>query len=170
MKTDRPLWVRYGREAVRNAVKPADFAARPPTLWRYRELLPIRGEDSIVTLGEGVTPILPVSNLGAELGLEDLWIKDESQLPTSSFKSRCMALAVTMARPFGLKRPAPPPPGHALGRVPAPSDVTRSAGRRACTPPAGRKRAGGDGGAAPPPKTTQVTRAGTALVTFQPDG
>ena len=119
MHNDRPLWVRYDLEAVRKAVKPADFAARPPTLWRYRELLPIRGEDSIVTLGEGVTPILPVSNLGAELGLEDLWIKDESQLPTSSFKSRGMALAVSMARQFGLKRLVTPTAGNAGGALAA---------------------------------------------------
>ena len=119
MHNDRPLWVRYDLEAVRKAVNPDDFAARPPTLWRYRELLPIRGEDSIVTLGEGVTPILPTTRLGAELGLDDLWIKDESQLPTSSFKSRGMALAVSMAGQFGLKRLVTPTAGNAGGALAA---------------------------------------------------
>ena len=93
MHKDRPLWVRYDLDGIRDAVKPDDFAARAPTLWRYAELLPVRDQQSIVTLGEGVSPILPASRLGAELGLDDLWIKDESQLPTASFKSRGMALA-----------------------------------------------------------------------------
>jgi threonine synthase len=119
MHNDRPLWVRYDLDAVGQAVRPDDFAARPPTLWRYRELLPIHGEDSIVTLGEGVTPILPAARLGAELGLEDLWIKDESQLPTSSFKSRGMALAVSMAGQFGLKRLVTPTAGNAGGALAA---------------------------------------------------
>ena len=76
MHNDRPLWVRYDLDAVGKAVRPDDLAARAPTLWRYRELLPIQGEDSIVTLGEGVTPILQATRLGAELGLEDLWTRD----------------------------------------------------------------------------------------------
>ncbi len=119
MHKDRPLWVRYDLDAIGEAVGPDDFAARPPTLWRYRELLPIRDEDSIVTLGEGVTPILPATRLGAELGLKDLWIKDESQLPTSSFKSRGMALAVSMAGRFGLKRLVTPTAGNAGGALAA---------------------------------------------------
>ncbi len=116
---DRPLWVRYDLAAIRNAVRPADLASRPPTLWRYRELLPVRDDESIVSLGEGMTPLLPARRLAQELGLSDLWIKDEAQLPTASFKSRGMAVAVSMARQFGLRRLAAPTAGNAGGALAA---------------------------------------------------
>ncbi len=119
MHKDRPLWVRYDLAAVREAVKPGDFASRAPTLWRYRELLPVHDEQTIVTLGEGVSPILQAHRLGRELGLEELWIKDESQLPSSSFKSRGMTLAVNMAKQFGLKRLVTPTAGNAGGALAA---------------------------------------------------
>jgi threonine synthase len=115
----RPLWVRYDLERVRGAVRPADFAARPPTLWRYRELLPLPADAEPVTLGEGMTPLLPCPRLGRELGLSRLFIKDESQLPTGSFKSRGMAVAVSMARHLGLKRLAIPTAGNAGGALAA---------------------------------------------------
>ena len=82
MHKDRPLWVRYDLDAVRAAVTPADLAARPPGMWRYRELLPIFDESEIVSLGEVRTPLLPAPRLGSALGLRDLWVKDESPLPT----------------------------------------------------------------------------------------
>ena len=63
----RPLWVRYDLKAVRDAVRPADFSARPPSLWRYRELLPLPAGSDPVTLGEGMTPLLPCPRLGREL-------------------------------------------------------------------------------------------------------
>ena len=101
---DRPLWVRYDLDKVKNAVVPAEIAKRPPTLWRYRELLPLPLPEEPVTLGEGMTPLLPCPRLGQVFGLARLFIKDESQLPTGSFKSRGMTTAVSMARHFGLKR------------------------------------------------------------------
>ncbi len=110
---DRPLWVRYDLPAIRDAVTPDAIAARPYTLWRYRELLPIRDNDAIVSLGEGMTPLLSANKLGQSLGLSNLWIKDESRLPTASFKSRGMALAVSMARQFGITRLATPTAGNA---------------------------------------------------------
>ncbi|MCH7813338.1 MAG: threonine synthase [Planctomycetes bacterium] len=119
MHADRPLWVRYDLAAVRDAVCPADLTARPPTLWRYRELLPVRDDEAIVSLGETMTPLLPVPRLGKELGLTDLWIKDESRLPTQSFKSRGMAVAVSMAKQFGLTRLAAPTAGNAGGALAA---------------------------------------------------
>src|SRR5262245_40903683 len=115
----RPLWVRYDLAAVRAAVTPADLAARPPSLWRYRELLPLPAGAEPVTLGEGMTPLLPCPRLGRELGLARLLIKDESQLPTASFKSRGMTMAVSMARFFGLKRLAIPTAGNAGGALAA---------------------------------------------------
>ncbi len=115
----RPLWVRYDLAAVGRAVTPAAIAPRPPTLWRYRELLPLPPGEEPVTLGEGMTPLLPCPRLGAALGVPRLAIKDESQLPTGSFKSRGMAAAVSMARHFRLKRLAVPTAGNAGGALAA---------------------------------------------------
>jgi threonine synthase len=115
----RPLWVRYDLNAVRRAVTPEAIAARAPSLWRYRELLPLPLDVEPVTLGEGMTPLLPCPRLGAALGVPQLTIKDESQLPTGSFKSRGMAVAVSMARHFGLKRLAVPTAGNAGGALAA---------------------------------------------------
>lgn len=115
----RPLWVRYDLTRVRAAVRPADFIARPPSLWRYRELLPLPAGAEPVTLGEGMSPLLPCPRLGKELGLSRLLVKDESQLPTGSFKSRGMTAAVSMARHLGLKRLAIPTAGNAGGALAA---------------------------------------------------
>src|SRR5579884_3700052 len=115
----RPLWVRYDLARVRNAVRPEAFAARPPSLWRYRELLPLPAGEEPVTLGEGMTPLLPCPRLGRELGLSRLFVKDESQLPTGSFKSRGMTAAVSLARQLGLKRLAIPTAGNAGGALAA---------------------------------------------------
>jgi threonine synthase len=115
----RPLWVRYDLAAVRAGVRFADLAARPPSLWRYRELLPLPLPIEPVTLGEGWTPLLPCPRLGREMGLPHLWVKDEAQLPTGSFKSRGMAVAVSMARHFGLRRLAIPTAGNAGGALAA---------------------------------------------------
>jgi threonine synthase len=115
----RPLWVRYDLAKVRQALTPAVLVSRPPSLWRYRELLPLPEDQEPVTLGEGMTPLLPCPRLGRELGLSRLFIKDESQLPTASFKSRGMTVAVSMARWFGLKRLAIPTAGNAGGALAA---------------------------------------------------
>jgi threonine synthase len=115
----RPLWVRYDLAAVGAALRSDDLAGRPPSLWRYRELLPLPQGAEPVTLGEGMTPLLPCPRLGAALGLERLFIKDESQLPTGSFKSRGMTTAVSMARHLGLRRLAIPTAGNAGGALAA---------------------------------------------------
>jgi threonine synthase len=115
----RPLWVRYDLDRIRAAVRPADFTTRPPTLWRYCELLPLPFDSEPVTIGEGMTPVLPCPRLGAELGLPCLFIKDESQLPTGSFKSRGMTMAVSLAKRFALKRLAIPTAGNAGGALAA---------------------------------------------------
>ncbi len=119
MHRDRPLWVRYDLNAVRRQLSPVNLAQRPQTLWRYRELLPHADDSARVSLGEAMTPILPCPRLGQRLGLERLWIKDESQLPTGSFKSRGQALALTMARQFGIRRVAIPTAGNAGGAMAA---------------------------------------------------
>ncbi len=110
---DKPLWVRYNLAAIHAALTPGQLALRHPTLWRYQELLPVGDNHNRVTLGETVTPILPVPRLGEHLGLRDLWIKDEAGLPTASFKSRGMAVAVSMAGHFGFTRLAAPTAGNA---------------------------------------------------------
>jgi threonine synthase len=115
----RPVVVRYDLDRVRAAVTPADIAGRPPSLWRYRELLPLPTDVEPVTLGEGMTPLLPCPRLGKELGLGRLWVKDESQLPTGAFKSRGMTAAVSMARWLGVKRVALPTAGNAGGAAAA---------------------------------------------------
>jgi threonine synthase len=115
----RPLWVRYDLSAIRGAVKPADLRQRQPSLWRYRELLPLPLSEEPVTLGEGMTPLLPCPRLGGALGVPRLLVKDESQLPTGTFKSRGMTVAVSMARHLGLKRLAIPTAGNAGGALAA---------------------------------------------------
>jgi threonine synthase len=119
MHRDRPLWVRYDLDRMRASSSRDDLRGRPATMWRYRELLPIAADQPIVSLGEGMTPLLDCPRLARQLGLEQLWVKDESQLPTGSFKSRGMALALTMAQRFGVRRVALPSAGNAGGAAAA---------------------------------------------------
>jgi threonine synthase len=106
-----PLLARYALDTV--AVSRDDVAARQPDLWRYHELLPVGGPEHIVTLGEGMTPLLPAPRLGAELGVERLLIKDEGLLPTGSFKARGAAVGVSRARELGARGLAMPTNGNA---------------------------------------------------------
>ncbi|MBX9579241.1 MAG: threonine synthase [Gemmataceae bacterium] len=115
----RPVVVRYDLPGIREAVSPADVARRQPTLWRYRELLPLPAEVEPVSLGEGMTPLLECPRLGRQLGLDRLLVKDESQLPTGSFKSRGMTAAVSMAKWLGVRRVALPTAGNAGGAAAA---------------------------------------------------
>ena len=115
----RPLWVRYDLDKVKEEFPEKALFGRPPTIWRYLELLPIDNPANIVSLTETITPILPVNRLGTEFGLENLLIKDESRLPTGSFKARGMAMAVTMAKEFGIQRLAAPTAGNAGGALAA---------------------------------------------------
>lgn len=116
---DRPLWVRYDLAAVARLFTKESLAFRPPTMWRYRELLPPADNSNVVSLGEGMTPLVACPRLGAHFGLDWLWIKDESQLPTGSFKSRGLAMAISMARQFGIRRVAIPTAGNAGGAMAA---------------------------------------------------
>ena len=109
----RPLWVRYDLDALKKEFTKKTLFGRPPTIWRYLEMLPMRDVANIVSLTETITPILPVPRLGAEFGVKNLFIKDESRLPTGSFKSRGMALAISKAKEFGITRVACPTAGNA---------------------------------------------------------
>ncbi|MBT8484694.1 MAG: threonine synthase [Phycisphaerales bacterium] len=115
----RPLLVRYDLDRVAASVDRDAWRRRPPTMWRYRELLPHESEDDAVTLGETHTPLLRCPRLGARLGVNHLLIKDESRLPTGSFKARGMAMAVTMARALGVRHLAVPTAGNAGGALAA---------------------------------------------------
>lgn len=115
----RPLWVKYDLNAVKANMDKNTVAKREPTMWRYRELLPTGTDRIEVTLGEGMTPVLQCPTLGKQLGLKNLSVKDESQLPTGSFKSRGQAMAITMAKKLGIKRVAIPTAGNAGGAMAA---------------------------------------------------
>jgi threonine synthase len=115
----RPLWVRYDLEAVRASLARDVLGARPPTLWRWREILPLPIDREPVTLGEHATPLVEPDRLARALGLGKLWIKDESRLPTGSFKDRGMAVAVNMALAFGRTRFTLPTNGNAGGALAA---------------------------------------------------
>ncbi len=110
-KAGRPLLVRYDLAALKEAVSKADLAQRPADLWRYREFLPVRRTENIVSLGEIMTPLIAAPTLRAGSG--DLYIKDEGRLPTGSFKARGLCLAVSMAKELGVKRMAIPTNGNA---------------------------------------------------------
>ena len=113
----RPLWVRYDLEGVKENFRKSDLIDRPRTLWRYLELLPVADPANIISLGETNTPLLAAPRLGEHFGLRNLLIKDESRLPTGSFKARGMAMAITMAREFGLEKLAAPTAGNAGGAM-----------------------------------------------------
>jgi threonine synthase len=108
-----PLLARYDLAAVRGQVGPADIASRPPTLWRYHEVLPVRDEDRVVSLGEGMTPLLPLKRLGEELGVPGLLMKDDGLIPTGSFKARGAAVGVSRAAELGVTAFAMPSNGNA---------------------------------------------------------
>lgn len=114
---DRPLWVRYDLPAIARRVSRDDVCRRREGIWRWRELLPIENESSIVSLGERTTPLLMCPRLGSFLKLPNLWIKDDSQLPTGSFKSRGQAVAISMANELGIRRVAIPTAGNAGGAM-----------------------------------------------------
>ena len=98
---------------------PEILQQRPETMWRYRELLPYREEADVVSLGEKCSPLLACPRLASTMHMDQLWIKDESQLPTGSFKSRGLAMAITMAKSFGISRVALPTAGNAGGAAAA---------------------------------------------------
>ena len=90
-----PLLVRYDLAKIAGRLSKNDLARRKPDLWRYRELLPVREAENIVSLGEGLTPLLQLKNLGAELNLPNLYMKDEGIIPTGTFKARGAAVGVS---------------------------------------------------------------------------
>jgi threonine synthase len=112
-RVGRPLLVRYDLEGVRSALTKETLAGRPADLWRYRELLPVRHAQNVVSLGENATPIIPLDKIGRAKGAANLWVKDEGRLPTGSFKARGLVMAISMAKELGVTTIAMPTNGNA---------------------------------------------------------
>jgi threonine synthase len=112
-RAGKPLLVRYDLAGVKAALSKASLAARPPDLWRYRELLPVRRTADIVSLGEAMTPLVELGKLAKQLGGGELLVKDEGRLPTGSFKARGLVMAVSMGKALGIKHMAMPTNGNA---------------------------------------------------------
>ncbi len=108
-RAGKPLLVRYDLEAVRAVLTKEALASRPSGMWRYRELLPVRRTENIVSLGEVATPLIALSRTCGDHVL----VKDESRLPTGSFKARGVAMAVSMAKELGITETAMPTNGNA---------------------------------------------------------
>src|SRR5262249_23355438 len=95
-RAGKPLLVRYDLDGIARSLSKAALAQRPPDLWRYRELLPVRRREDIVSLGEAVTPLVPLPKISARLRCGEILVKDEGRLPTGSFKARGLVMAVSM--------------------------------------------------------------------------
>ncbi len=108
-----PLLARYDLELLARRLDQGELASRRADLWRYHELLPVTGPDGIVSLGEGMTPLLPMPVLGKALGVPDLLMKDEGLIPTGTFKARGAAVGVSRAAELGVKGVAMPTNGNA---------------------------------------------------------
>jgi threonine synthase len=113
------LLVRYDLDSVRQTWNRNSLPAEAPTLWRYLPVLPVRDRESIVSLGEGMTPLISTKRLGSALGAEQLWVKDEGLNPTGSFKARGLSAAISMARELGIRRIAIPSAGNAASAAAA---------------------------------------------------
>ena len=115
----RVLFARYDLAAIRESVRREDLASRDATMWRYREVMPVSDPAHIISLGEGMTPLLPAARLGKSLGLSQLYIKEEGLNPTGTFKARGLSAAVSRAVELGARALAIPSAGNAGGALAA---------------------------------------------------
>jgi threonine synthase len=115
----RPLLARYDLAAAGQLLSRSQLATREATLWRYRELLPVRDEHHALTLGEGWTPLVHARRLGTEIGFRNLYVKDEGLNPTGSFKARGLSVAISRALELGVKAVSIPSAGNAAGALSA---------------------------------------------------
>ena len=113
------LLVRYHLDAIRQSWTRDSLSSSQPSLWRYWPVLPVNRRESVVSLGEGMTPLLETRRLGAAVGAADLWVKDEGLNPTGSFKARGMTAAISMARELGITKIAVPSAGNAASAAAA---------------------------------------------------
>jgi len=111
---NKPLLAIYDLEKAKSELARDIFSGRETNLWRYRELLPVLDERHIITLGEGFTPLI---KLRPRMGLDNIWVKDDSQIPTGSFKARGLAMAISKAHELGVSKVAIPTAGNAGGAL-----------------------------------------------------
>jgi threonine synthase len=112
-KVGAPLLARYDLDRVRESITREEIGGRAPDLWRYHEVLPVRDPAHVTTLGEGMTPLLPLPAYGAGIGVPRLLMKDEGLIPTGTFKARGAAVGVSRARELGVRAVAMPTNGNA---------------------------------------------------------
>jgi len=115
----KPLLARYDLESAKNNFNKEDLKNREPTLWRYHEMLPVQNEKYRLSLGEGFTPLIKAKRLGEEIDFANIFIKDESLNPTTSFKARGLSVAVSRAYELGVKEVSIPSAGNAAGAMSA---------------------------------------------------
>src|SRR6266511_3209104 len=115
----KPLLVRYDLKMAAWTLTKENLKKRVSSLWRYREVLPVINDENIVTLGEGWTPLIHAKRLGEQLGMPELFIKDEAPNPTGSFKARGLGVAISMAKELGVSKVAIPTAGNAGGAMAA---------------------------------------------------
>ena len=109
----------YDYEAIKDAISREELSKRSFNMWRYFEFLPVSDRRYIISLGEGGTPLIRANRLAEALGLKNLYLKDETRMPTGSFKDRCMSVAVSMAIEFGLKHAVIASSGNAAAALAA---------------------------------------------------
>jgi threonine synthase len=114
-----PLLVRYDLDKLREGWSREWIPSGPTSMWRYAPVLPVSKPSAMISLGEGMTPLVHTTRLGARLGSEDLWVKDEGVNPTGSFKARGLSCAVSMCVELGVKKVAIPSAGNAAGAMAA---------------------------------------------------
>lgn len=108
-----PLRVHYHLEELKKVYRPVHLTGRENTLWRYHELLPVQHPEHVVSLGEGMTPLIPMFKIGQEMDIAKLYMKDEGSLPTGTFKARGAAVGVSKAKELGIREIAMPTNGNA---------------------------------------------------------
>src|SRR5579871_4611514 len=114
-----PLLVRYDLAKAKRAFSRESLKNAPNTMWRYAPLLPVRHESSIISLGEGMTPLLHTTRLRKQLGATEVWVKDEGINPTGSFKARGLSCAISMCVELGVRKVAIPSAGNAASAMAA---------------------------------------------------
>jgi len=108
-----PLLVRYNLDELRGIFQKGDLTSRENSLWRYHELLPVKNEENVVSLGEGMTPFVQMKELGKNMNIPNLYMKDEGIIPTGSFKTRGASVGLSKAKELGVEQLAMPTNGNA---------------------------------------------------------
>jgi threonine synthase len=119
MNCNAPLLAHYDLGQMQVEIQRSQITGRPKGMWRWHEMLPVRNERNQVSLGEGDTPLLKIDRIGSSLGLENLYLKDESFNPTATFKARGLAAALSRAKELGVNKVIIPTAGNAGGAMAA---------------------------------------------------